>query len=533
MGTPMEDTVLNFREEFWKNFDLSVVMPFYKKMREFSKVLPLNQKFLQRNGIEVVIVLDTPEEHEELINFVRDYPFINWRIIMNDKPHDWRNPAKPLNVGIRFSTKKYIMVCSPESEMLTDVIYILRKSFEDFPDYQHYAIGRVCFADEQTITIDNYDQYRSIPFGSIMVERSYLEEIGGYDETFSQWGGDDNNLRSRLDMMGVHELYFNSAMMIHRDVGNEEGKVRRSTPFSETPNHAVRHYFYPESAVTNIYGWGHDFDKVIYDWKDKRNNKDQLLSFLGNAFVRHEVTSYFRSGEKYPILLLVQSYNESRRMKWFLSNVSKHVDGIILLDDESDDNTFELADDPKILFKAQKRRSGFNDLENRNLLLDLASFVNHELALFLDVDEILDKRFCDLRRHLGEKEILAYVVALIHLWNDADHYNAEYPSSLQGICKRFKMFRNIGYAQIYSSQGRLHFHQVPTRRKTKLASGILVHHYGMIDPEDRKRKYEFYTREDTEQSQSSYEHINPKNDPVLKAVSEIDKEYMNRITRHY
>ena len=33
------------------------------------------------------------------------------------------------------------------------------------------------------------------------------------------------------------------------------------------------------------------------------------------------------------------------------------------------------------------------DLQNRNLLLDLASFVNHRIAFFLDVDETLDRRF--------------------------------------------------------------------------------------------------------------------------------------------
>ena len=118
-------------EPFYHNFDLSVVIPFYRKMREFRSVFPKNRKYLERNGIEVVIVLDTPEESQELQDFISQYPFVNWRIVMNDKPHEWRNPAKPLNVGIRFATKRFVMVCSPESEMVTDVIAILRKSFDD------------------------------------------------------------------------------------------------------------------------------------------------------------------------------------------------------------------------------------------------------------------------------------------------------------------------------------------------------------------------------------------------------------------
>ena len=91
---------LKTTEPFYHNFDLSVVIPFYRKMREFKSVFPKNRKYLERNGIEVVIVLDTPEESQD---FILQYPFVNWRIVMNDKPHEWRNPAKPLNVGIRSS----------------------------------------------------------------------------------------------------------------------------------------------------------------------------------------------------------------------------------------------------------------------------------------------------------------------------------------------------------------------------------------------------------------------------------------------
>lgn len=90
-------------ESFYHNFGLSVVIPFYRKKREFKSVFPKNRKYLERNGIEVVIVLDTPEESLELQDFILQYPFMNWRIVMNDKPHEWRNPAKPLNVGIRSS----------------------------------------------------------------------------------------------------------------------------------------------------------------------------------------------------------------------------------------------------------------------------------------------------------------------------------------------------------------------------------------------------------------------------------------------
>ena len=93
--------ILNVKEEFWKNFDLTIVIPFYKKTKEFMRIFSINRKYLERNSIEVLIVLDTPDEREELLSHIMQFPFVNWRIIMNDKPHGWRNPAKPLNVGVR------------------------------------------------------------------------------------------------------------------------------------------------------------------------------------------------------------------------------------------------------------------------------------------------------------------------------------------------------------------------------------------------------------------------------------------------
>ena len=522
---------LNVKEEFWKNFNLSVIIPFYKKMEEFRRVFPINRKYFERNGIEVVIVLDTPDEREELLSYIMQFPFINWRVIMNDKPHDWRNPAKPLNVGIRHATKKYIMICSPESEMLTDVIYILRKSFEDYSNYPHYAIGRVCFADEEQVTYKTYDFYRSIPFGSIMLERKHAEQIHGYDEMLFKWGGDDNNIRSRLDMIGVKELYLSEAMMIHRDFNNEEGKIRRGSPFSDTPNHVLRHFFFPGKAVANDENWGEDFDMVIYDWQDNKFAEKQLYDYIGENFIKCAIKENY-SQTVYPVLLLVQSYNESKRITRFMEEVSAKIDGIILLDDASTDGTYDLAENNKIIIKVQKRRTQFNDLENRNVLLDLAAFVKYKIAIFLDVDELIDERFCDFRTYIYEDEIDAYLIPFIHLWDNEDTYNAQYPNSINGLCYRYKMFRNIGHTQISSKTGKLHFHQVPTFAKTGIADKLLVKHLGVLTRNDRKRKYEFYKKEDVEGCQTSYEHFGESVTPVLLEVNKISASKLYELSNH-
>lgn len=512
------------------NFDVSVVMPFYKKMSEFREIFPRNHHYFERNGIEVVIVLDTPLEKDELLDFVKEYPFVNWRIILNDKPHGWRNPAKPLNVGLRFATKKYVMVCSPESEMLTDVIYLLLKTFDDYKDFPHYAIGRVCFADNESVTEDTFNNYHYIPFGSIMAEKKHLYDISGYDETFSEWGGDDNNLRSRLDMTGIEELYVSQAMMIHRDIDNTEGKVRRSKPFEKTPNDALRHYFFPQIPIANEKDWGSDFNTVIYDWKHNIFALDLLRKFAKANFPDFEIATASPLSEFHTIAL-VQSYNESERIKSFLSSISPLVDGIILIDDESEDDTYNLAINDKIIFKARKGRIGFNDLENRNLLLKIASFFSYTLACFIDVDEKFDERFNSIRE-LCDDNATAYLVPYIHLWDSESRYNAEYPGSDKGICLRYKIFRNIGCTSIISGK-RLHFHQVPTRAVTKIAGNLLIKHYAFVNEADRKRKYDFYLSEDTEHCQSSYEHFSPYVHPQTFLVDDINQQTLNRLINQY
>lgn len=504
--------------DFQRNFDVSVVIPFYKKMKEFRRAFPRNRKYFERNGIEIVLVMDTPDESQELLEYAKQYPFVNWKIIVNEQPHEWRNPTRALNVGIRHASKKYVMVCSPESEFVTDAIFLLRKSFADYPDFPHYAIGHVCFSNEkEEVTPLNFHQFRSIPFGSIMAERKHFEQIRGYDESFQKWGGDDNNIRARFDMIGVEEFFMDDVMLAHREIGNKSGENRRSNYLSFS-NGDIRKFFYPAQAQANGDDWGRDFDNTVYDWRRKPDARQQLETYL-REFPAFEINGSCTEKDV-PLLLLVQSFNESDGIREFLRDMSPLFDGIILLDDGSTDDTYELASGEKLLLKAKKRRECFNDLENRNMLLDLASFFNYEIACFLDVDERLDARFCNLQALREETEANTFLCGFIHLWDSEDTYNADYPSSVGGIGLKARFFRNIGRCQIVSDRGRLHFTPAPATDKMRFAP-ILIKHYSTISKEQRKKKHDFYTAEDTEHCQSDYSHFVAEN-PRLNRVDEID-----------
>ena len=498
--------------DYINNLDVSVVIPFYKKMEAFKTVFPRNRKYFERNGIEVVLVLDCKEEKEELIDYIKTYPFVNWKIVYNHKKHGWRNPSKPINVGIKHATKKYIMVCSPESEFYTDAILQMREMLEYYPE--HYALGTVCFASfEDTINKDNIQNYPFLPYGSIMVEKKYLEAIGGYDETLNKWGGDDDNVRARLELSGIEELILHAVKLIHR-----EEKIRDIVnQRKDTPLEHIQYWQYPSKKNPNE-TWGEDFNRIIYDWSDNKYAFELLNHYLSNSFLRYKINKKALK-KNLKMVLLVQSYNEASRIHAFLDNITPYFDAIVWLDDESTDRTYELANHEKIVIKVQKKRTEFNDLENRNTLLDIASFLKCEWLCYIDVDQLIDERFSDFSAFINDEHTDSVFINQIQLWDDENTYNSEYPFPAKGMSPKHLMFRNIGHSQIVSRSGKLHFAPVPFRGRA-LHVPILIKHYGNITKEMRQKKYDFYKIEDTQKSQSSYEHL-LKKDPEKKRVDQI------------
>jgi len=209
-------------------FDVSIVLPFYKKLEAFRRVLPLNAPYFQRNGIELILALDEPDEEAALMELVKEYYFTSWKVVVNRQKHEWRNPSKAINVGIRHASMRYVMIMSPESEFHTDAIYQLRETLKYYP--RHFAIGQVAFAEFNEEP--DFSERFIRPFGSIMVEKYWLEKVGGYDERLNLWGGDDDNIRARLELEGVRKRLVSEALLVHREKESEK-KSRNSKSISD------------------------------------------------------------------------------------------------------------------------------------------------------------------------------------------------------------------------------------------------------------------------------------------------------------
>ena len=481
------------------DFDLSIVMPFYKRLDEFKRVFPSKVEYYERNGIEVVIVVDEPTETEGILDYIRAYPFINWKVVVNPEDHAWRNPAKAFNVGIRQATKQYVLIMDPELEFYTDVIYELREKLDAYPE--HYAVGQVLFLDiREEITPETIARHahERIPYGSIMAKKEYFERVGGYSEHYTEWGGEDDHLRRRLELAGIRRLFFPDALLVHREDFSKR-TVSRNEQRARIPREVLSEMLLPARIVVNGTDWGRDFDRVVYDWKEHPFAKTQCRDYL-STLKRFDIPSDTVFDRSYPLVALIPTYNESERITDCLRSVEKYCDGIILLDDDSTDGTYDLIQSDKLLVKAQKIRTEFNDKQNRNILLDIASFFKVEWFIFIDADERFDDRFVDLREVMKREDVDTVGVWIANLWDSMETYRTDmkdtHPLSKNGLWFRWRMFRNKGWMQIFSPFN-LHFMAIPYLRELRgRISCTLLFHLGYLTQSRRQEKYKFYVVED-------------------------------------
>lgn len=448
-----------------QDFDMSVIIPVVDNWDDFQNLFPEMAPYCRRNGIEVILVV-SPNLSAFVLDYVKAYPFIDWKVLTGDFVSGNRSAA--INSAIRLSEKLYVWVWQPETRYVEDVMAELREALGFYEGY--YAVGEA--------------------MGSwcLMTKREHLMRIGGYDEACAVLH--DENLQRRLELAGVCRL----SVPLFR-----EYPLRGQwQAYEGIKPEALQSCLLPMEAVANETGdWGTAYTKLIYNWRDCPFGKELCVDYLSRL-------KDFELGEEsvfdkpYPLIALIPTYNESDRIEDCLRSVEKYCDGIIVLDDDSADDTYQKIHSDKLLLKAKKKRKGFNDKENRNILLDIAYFFQAEWFIFIDADERFDDRFVDVRDIIKRDDVDVAGVWIANLWDNEDMFRTDmkdtHPFSQNGLWFRWRMFRNKGRMQI-QSENLLHFRTVPYLCKEYNNQTLFVH-YGYIDLLHRRQKYDFYEKED-------------------------------------
>jgi glycosyl transferase family 7 (putative galactosyltransferase) len=251
-------------------------MPFFRKREAFDRVLPINRPFLAKPHIEVVLSLDEDSELDQVLDTIGRSPEIRWRVVACHEPHEWRPPAKAINVGLRHAEGDYVLIVSPETAFVNDVPSQVLAHLAAFPDaaicgrlsYSTFAELDHCRDAYEAMVQARYgtgltamiDEHY---YGTVAVSRETVLEVSGFDECFETWGGDDDNFRARLVLAGATILRTPDINTLHLDATPRESRWRRRSWAEERQIRRPKATRCPDCSRS----WGTAFDDVVYDYR--------------------------------------------------------------------------------------------------------------------------------------------------------------------------------------------------------------------------------------------------------------------------
>ncbi len=503
-----------------EKYNLSIILPYYKKYDEFIYALENNKNQFEKVN-EVIIIFDEIIDISKF-SFLKNYN-INFKCFTNTENHEWRNPAVVLNFGIKNAISEYCLIMSPESLLLNNAINELMNNANE----NEFSVGKVVFLKEniyknynnkndfekifELTETKNNNYIGPVFYGSICCKKTNFEKVNYYTEEFNEsgWGGEDDDVRNKLIKNNIKMNKIN-AKIIHL-----ENELSFNKRLYKQINIFTKKY---NSKFDN-------FIKIDYKEIDKNILESELKK--NNSIIKYELKD--KIYEYYPIILITQCFNEKKYINDFFENTQKFVDGYIVLDDESTDNSWELLKSDKLLLKAMKKRTTFNDLENRNLLLNLFEnvFIKNNIIvdwfIWLDFDERINENeniIKYLRNILLSKSFKPNIlnIPFVHMWNEIE-YNGEYPSSKDGIQNHIRIIRNVKEKMPYiiKNEKNLHFQLNPYEDKIEIFP-LLIKHLGRNNEELRKNKYKLYTEsyDKNLESQKNYDHFLNDNIKLFK-----------------
>ncbi len=525
---------------------LSIILPFYKKLPELRKVLALNLPYFARRWIEVILVLDDSADESAVVASLVQHPQVRWRVIVNDISHPWRPPCKAINVGLRHATGPYVLICSPESAYIADVpgqcLQIMHKSPGAI------ALGRVGFATfdslDDGLTPEQHFYQNTSPvllhrsfYGSVCGLKTAFEAVGGYDESFTDWGGDDDNLRVRLEMAGFALLWCPSVRLLHLSFEARHGSEQYNA-------HADKVKCSPLQAMANVgWDWGREFSRqvMVPDVVEKPNDAAQVDPPLptptgpiiqsrscrqcrecGRLIYHQPATAHCTvcQSETTPavkplgrrpagrtsrpkIACIMQLRNEAFHLQGCLHHLKGYVDAVVALDDASQDNTLELLSRESIVVdcikKSGQQPHTWNELQNKQLLLRRARQLGFDWVLCCDADERYEtaflRRLYQIASAFPIDELGCISVAFREMWGTPQQYRVD---GIWGMKSRAGFF-SLPEPIAFDLNQELHGQWYPDhiRRYARMLNAQHnLYHLKSIVHEDRIKRRDFYKQLD-------------------------------------
>ena len=256
----------------------------------------------------------------------------------------------------------------------------------------------------------------------------------------------------------------------------------------------IRNAGYRLYMVSNsfIYHYG---SQTIKDF-----NATQLLQDNQYKFYAKYKTSKYQN-----VVALCRVKNGGEIFRKCLTKVSSMVDSVIVFDDNSTDNTAEIAQRFANVIYHKSQWTTLDEARDRQWMLDKARELKADWCWIMDHDEMpSDKLYQNLRYIVEnanpEKDLFCFKIC--HLWDKEDQFRTD---GLWGGFWQGRLFRVRKQNVIKSNKtvGDANYHcsahgNIPQQCVASLPYSI--YHYGNMDAKVRLKKYLWYTSNDKEKN---------------------------------
>ena len=210
------------------------------------------------------------------------------------------------------------------------------------------------------------------------------------------------------------------------------------------------------------------------------------------------------------LTVLVPVRNAAEYLESWLDDVSQFADNVIALDDGSTDATGEILRRHPIVGDVifnpvRPSYHGWDDLQNRQRLVDIAVSRGSRWLLFLDADERLDADDAAALRDLLRADAQPGFAYGFEVFRMVDDERLVDPRSLWV----YRLFAASDAIEPLGSR-RLHFVPVPEGipRSRWLFTSVRIQHFGSVTPTHRQHRYDKYREADpNNECQADYDNL--------------------------
>jgi hypothetical protein len=476
-----------------KHYGLSIIIHYCgTDFNYFRSFLNANFHLFRENGVEVLIIFNQKQIAVDILSYIASRPFCNWKLIYAE----YNTEIDFYEIAGTYSIFKNLLFIDATYQLLATTITEIRKLYSFYSAAGIAALANTALGDFSHHPYENYKMILLLDKGNLLRTLMDAKQKDSILTTYS-------DLTRAMQQKGDIILFIEKAFKV--------------LPYSRTP--------YPHAKKTD----GELKHRYYFNYLNKAHLQQNALDYL-ETFEDFSLKPNTKFTEKIPILALVSVYNERKHLGDFLNNLGRSCDGIILLDDGSEDGSYENVNHEKLILKVKKKRFTFDDLENRNILLKLSFFFNVDWILFMDADERISGKFEHIRTLTLQKDKYVHLLNFVNLWDSPNFFRQDMEGAKNhnrhGIYRRHRLFKNFGFTQIkLDDERKLHFPTVPYFENTNY-SKVLVYHLGLRDQEDRQKKYVFYKKQDQWITKDNYDYLLDQH-VSLRHVDSIVPENLN------